>query len=678
MRERAPSEPSHEDDHVSRLLVDSLQDHAIYMLDRQGVVIRWSVGAERVQGFAADDIVGRDFGVLFAPEDQAANLPGKALEAADRDGRFEFEAWQLKKSGDRFYANAIANPVRDEAGELVGFALAARDITERHLAAIELRASEIRYRTLAESGSDVMLLVDPDLTTCHVSPAARAVLGYAPAELLLRPFTDVVHPDAAEQVRAVFQRAFLGELDNDKAVTTIQVRHKEGHFIWGEVAISLVLDQPSASKLIICSLRDVTARHLIAEQLIEAKITAEHASRQKAEFLANMSHELRTPLTAILGLHDLLHSDPTLSAKQERYLTMASNAGRSLLGIVNDVLDLSKIEAGEIAIQSVSFDLAQFAETCHHLALPQADAKSIYCRVHLSGDPVVLVGDAARLQQIVLNMLTNAVKFTETGGVDLRLSYRKDTSKLRIEVSDTGIGIAEDKVPLLFERFTQADESITRRYGGTGLGLAICKRLTELMGGEIGLRSKVGSGTTVWLEIHLEQAVSAEKSKTGQTNISSSAKYHVLLAEDNELNQEIISAILEQLGHTVTRVGDGVAAMNAVQSGDPFDVVLMDLQMPVMDGLSATRAIRVGEVANRRVPTPIIGLTANAMVEDVERCRSAGMQAHVAKPIEWGQLISAIDKVASKAPTLAPDLAARRGRRIPIVNEPSFAHQSLA
>lgn len=678
MRERAPSKPSYEGDLLSRLLVDSLQDHAIYMLDPQGVVTRWSLGAECVQGFSADDMVGRDFSVLYAAEDQAANLPGRALHAAHRDGRFEFQAWQLRKGGDRFYANAIVNAVKDGAGDLIGFALIARDITERHLAATEPCASEIRYRTLADSGSDVTLVVDPDLTTSHVSPAAQAVLGFAPAELLLRPLADVVHPDAAEQVKALLQRAFVGELGNDRAVTTIQVRHKGGHFIWGEVAINLVVDQPSASKLVICSLRDVTERHRAAEELTKAKITAENASRQKAEFLANMSHELRTPLTAILGLHDLLHSDPTLSAKQERYLTMASNAGRSLLGIVNDVLDLSKIEAGEIAIQSVSFDLAQFAETCHHLALPQADAKSIYCRTHLSGDSVDLMGDAARLQQIVLNMLTNAVKFTETGGVDLRMSYRTDTSKLRIEVSDTGIGIAEDKVPLLFERFTQADESITRRYGGTGLGLAICKRLTELMGGEIGLRSKVGSGTTVWLEIRLEQAVSAEKSKTAQTKVSSSGKYHVLLAEDNELNQEIISAILEQLGHTVTRVGDGVAAMNAVQSGDAFDVVLMDLQMPVMDGLSATRAIRVGEVANRRVPTPIIGLTANAMVEDVERCRSAGMQAHVAKPIEWGQLISAIDRVASKAPALAPDIAARRGPRVPIVNEPSFAHRSLA
>ena len=261
--------------------------------------------------------------------------------------------------------------------------------------------------------------------------------------------------------------------------------------------------------------------------------------------------------------------------------------------------------------------------------------------------PVTLLGDHDRLRQILLNLITNAVKFTERGRIVVGARYDPDRTRLRLSVSDTGIGIAPDKLPFLFGRFTQADTSITRRYGGTGLGLAISKRLVELMGGEIGVESQAGHGSTFWFEIPLSVA---EELPAALPNVARTARAlqprHVLLAEDNLVDQQIITAMIENAGHRVTAVGHGAAAVAGARS-DAFDVILMDIQMPVMDGLTAARAIREAEAAEDRRATPIIGLTANAMSEEIARCREAGMDAHVAKPIDWTELFATLDTIAA-------------------------------
>ena len=520
------------------------------------------------------------------------------------------------------------------------------DITARRRAEKAVRESEARYRMLADATSDVITQLDLDLVRRYASPACRAMLGYEPEEMVGLVPSATIHPDDAAAVKEVMIRLAAGAIPGDRATTTNRMRHKLGHWIWLEAAINLVRDPDTrAPRFLICALRDVTERQRTARELEQARAIAENAARIKADFVANMSHELRTPLTGIIGIHDLLRNDPTLEPQHRRYLTLAHDAGLSLLTIVNDVLDFSKIEAGQFSIEASPFPLEIFVASCREFGQESAKKKSLEIVSEMAGTPVTLLGDHNRLRQILLNLITNAVKFTERGSIGLNATYDRHRARLRIAVSDTGIGIAPDQLPFLFGRFTQADTSITRRYGGTGLGLAISKRLVELMGGEIGVTSQLGYGSTFWIELPLpvaqEPSAPLHMARSPQTLFPR----RVLLAEDNLVNQQIITAMIENDGHRVTVVDHGEAAVARALT-DEFDIILMDVQMPVMDGLTAARAIRRAEVAENRRATPIIGLTANAMTEDIARCHEAGMNAHLAKPIDWTELFATLDRIA--------------------------------
>ena len=531
------------------------------------------------------------------------------------------------------------------------------DITARRRAEDAVRDSETQYRMLADATSDVITRLDLDFRRSYVSPACRTVLGYEPEELIGQRPVDSAHPDDASAILALSRRLVAGDMPEDRGSITNRFRHKRGHWVWIEASLNLVRDPATREpRHIICSLRDVSERQRAAQHLERAKTVAENAARMKAEFVANMSHELRTPLTGILGVHDLLQADPALDERQRRYVTLARDAGRSLLAIVNDVLDFSKIEAGEMAIEAVAFDLAAVVDGCLGLGREAAAKKRLRVEARVTGATSPLKGDPNRLRQVLLNLVTNAVKFTDRGSVLVEAAYDGALSRLRVRVSDTGIGIPTDKIPLLFGRFAQADASTTRRYGGTGLGLAISKRLVELMGGQIGVDSLPGSGSTFWFDLPLSE-MSAVAQRPSAIAVAPARALRILLAEDNELNQDIIGAMLAARGHAVTTVGTGATAFDAVREAERFDVILMDMQMPVMDGLSATRAIRVWETAGGHVPTPIVGLTANALAEDIALCGSAGMNGHVAKPIEWSDLFAAIDRLATAGQAAVPAAA---------------------
>ncbi len=539
-----------------------------------------------------------------------------------------------------------------------------RDASARRQAQEALKESEALYRMLADTTSDVIMQLDLNMRRVYVSPACRLLVGYGPEEMIGHVGRDHVHPEDVPEVYAKLQAIVSGSAEGDTGRATYRVRHKDGHWVWVDASASLLRDAEGKPKTVITSLRDVTERQRFSRHLERAKAVAENATRQKSEFVANMSHELRTPLTGILGIHDLLQRDPTLGPQQRRYLDMARDAGRSLLSIVNDVLDFSKIEAGQLAIEKVPFRLSALVEACGELAAETAKKKALAFTLRTGGADLALMGDPARLRQVLLNLMTNAVKFTSAGGITVEVSYWNETSRMRIEVTDTGIGIPEDKLPLLFGRFSQADASTTRRYGGTGLGLAICKRLVELMGGEIGVVSKEGQGSMFWFDLPLGIAsAEGERPAAASSQKEVSLRHRVLLAEDNIVNQEIIAAMLTQRGHAVTVVDNGAAAAAAARAQPPFDLILMDLQMPVMDGLSATRVIRASEAAEGWGAVPIVGLTANAMLEDVERCLEAGMMAHVAKPIDWAELFVTVDRVIAVATArTVPAAAAVAGR----------------
>jgi signal transduction histidine kinase/DNA-binding response OmpR family regulator len=381
---------------------------------------------------------------------------------------------------------------------------------------------------------------------------------------------------------------------------------------------------------------DITLRKR-EEERIRALLEA------KSEFLANMSHELRTPLTAILGVTDLLLAGDYRATQRGDFLELQRTAGRGLLTLINDVLDFSRIEAGQLAIENVPIFLRAKVKNCMALVADDAARKGLELTSWVADAvPDVVMGDPARLRQVLVNLLANAVKFTDRGAVRLTLERTADVApSLRFAVTDTGIGIAPEKLPLLFDRFVQADSSTTRRFGGTGLGLAISKRLAELMGGRIEVESKSGSGSTFSLTLELR-----EPAETLTTPAAPAAPaglplraYRILLAEDNDLNRQIIATVLAQAGHDVTSVNCGAQAI-AAASRDRFDLILMDVQMPGMDGYAAARAIRAAEHAARRIP--IIALSANPLAEEAERCLGAGMDLYVPKPVDWPRLFAAM------------------------------------
>jgi CheY-like chemotaxis protein len=376
----------------------------------------------------------------------------------------------------------------------------------------------------------------------------------------------------------------------------------------------------------------------------------------KSQFLANMSHEIRTPLNGVLAMADVMARDE-LGTRQRERLGVIRESGELLLSVINDVLDLSKIEAGRLELATCDFSLDEMAEGAVSAFQVMAHGKGL--RFGIAVDPGAAGwwrGDPDRIRQVLSNLVSNAIKFTVEGAVAVRFSLGP-TGGLRLTVSDTGIGIAQDKLPTLFEKFIQADNSTTRRFGGTGLGLAICRELSQLMGGQVTARSIEGEGSTFVVDLPLARGAAPRAAEpAGVAEPHDQRRLRILAAEDNATNQKVLQAVMEPLDVHLQIVPDGREAVDAWRGGG-FDLILMDIQMPVMDGVEAAKAIRAAELSERLPRTPILALTANALVHQVEAYLAAGMDGHVSKPIELKRLYDAIETAVANSALARPQAA---------------------
>ena len=533
-----------------------------------------------------------------------------------------------------------------------------------------------RFRELFDHVSDVVWIQDLAGNILETNEIGYKTLGYTREELLALKVEDICGPDDPALVSITLQ-------EQGQAVYRTSRRHKLGLKIPFEVKANQIVYKDAPCILTVA--RDITTireaeevirrQNLILEDMVDqrtaalsaamvdlenARQAAESANLAKSQFLANMSHEIRTPINGVLGAIDLLlNSD--ITDKQRRLLENARDSGNILLVLINDILDLSRIEASEMVLEKIPFHLSALVEEVVHLLAREAQAKglAIACRI-FPGTPFRVQGDPVRLRQILLNLSSNAIKFTHTGHIAVGVrcvQEQADTATIRVEVQDTGIGIAPEVQSVIFEPFRQGDGSMTRKFGGSGLGLAIVKHLVTLMGGEIGVDSQPGLGSTFWFSIpFLKDSRVAPDSvvlKDGDRHNlpvaaaqkrTFAAAARILLAEDNLVNQEIASAMLTHMGCLVDVVSDGVQALEAL-TREHYDLVFMDCQMPELDGYEATKAIRAGE-SGAAGPSrlPIIALTAHAMAGDRELCLAAGMDDYLAKPFNLEQLREILDK----------------------------------
>ncbi len=520
------------------------------------------------------------------------------------------------------------------------------ELARRSRAEQSARENEERYRLLADNSSDLIVLTR-DGKPVYVSPAARRLYGIEPEELIGTKIEDRVHPDDLPALEA----AAAEVRTKGEALVAYRCRNKKGEMISVEASWrgSPASDGEAAGLVVVA--RDVTQRVRNEEALRAAKEHADAANRAKSSFLAHMSHEIRTPMNGILGMNHLLMATG-LDAKQRDYARTIGDSASLLLRIIDDILDVSKLEAGKVEIEYADFDLDKTLDDVVSILRPRAAQKDVRLGMTVSPDACGWFrGDAVRLRQVLLNIAGNAVKFTDRGHVDIDVTVPRalgDHAVLRFEIIDTGVGIDPAAQATLFQKFTQADVSISRRFGGTGLGLAIAKQLVELMGGTIDFSSVAGKGSLFCFEIPLQrvEAPPAKASEAAAPDSASEPKraLDVLIADDNKVNQHVAQLIVSHAGHRVDLADDGRQAVDAARAKD-YDVILMDLQMPELDGIAAAKEIR--NLPGRAGQVPIIALTSHAMAGTREEVLAAGMDDYVSKPFDAQMLLAKLQHLAA-------------------------------
>jgi two-component system, sensor histidine kinase len=539
-------------------------------------------------------------------------------------------------------------------------------IEQRKIAEAQIMASEEKYRGIIENMDLGMLETDADGKIVLAHPRFLKLTGYKAKDLVGKDPKSILVNRQSEKIMLEQEES---RRKGEYGVYEIQLKKKNGDPMWVIVSRAPIFNENKEFTGALGIHFDISHRKQIESDLQSAKAEAEALLKSKELFLANISHEIRTPMNAILGMSRLISETP-LNSTQHQYLSAINTSAHGLMVIINDVLDMSKINAGKFTIETIDLDIDSVLNSLHQSLSFKAEEKGIY--LHCKRDPRIqryLKGDPTRLSQILTNLVSNAIKFTASGGVDVYMELietRNGADKIQFSVKDTGVGIDTDKLKSVFQSFTQEDETITRKYGGTGLGLAIAKQLVELFGGSFEVASKKGVGSTFSFTIHMahgQEIVAAQKTNYENKDLKGA---RILLVEDNEINQFLAVTILKKWNAVIETSMNGIEALDAL-SKNTFDLILMDMQMPEMDGIQATQIIR----KDLKLNLPIIALTANAIKGEKDKCLEAGMTDYVSKPFDQDELYAKIVALSGFAGT------SKKSRKPKVSKEKSVARFSL-
>ena len=631
-----------------RTALDESPD-VVVLKDAQGDFLLCNRTVADLYGTTPDAMIGKSDGDFSATPEQDAFFRENVLGIM-RSGitQVVMEESTDDRTGEVRYFKSIKKPFKNKDGDNCILVIA-HDVTDIRTAQARVEASERQLSLVMQATGEG--LWDWRIDTGELRHNSRwyDLLGYTAQEMTgtLQDFTRLLHPDEKNEV----QRLLHDSLQHGRPYHhEHRMRHRDGHWIWvldrGEV---VERDNQGQPMRMVGSFSNIQQRKAVEFDLVEAKQQAELASKAKSVFLANMSHEIRTPMNGIIGMLSLLQASG-LQADQADMAQMIQQSADALTRLIDEILDISKIEAGKLELRSEQVNLHQLIQSCTQLHAAAAEAKGLRVVTQLSCClPTTLQADPYRLRQIINNLLNNAIKFTPAG--QIQLEARSDGQHWKCEIQDSGIGISAAQQARLFKPFSQVDDSSTRHHGGTGLGLSISKRLVEAMGGEIGLDSTLGQGSCFWFRLPLHAGTNLPEDTQGALQPSGTtalSSHHlprpeVLVVEDHPLNQKMILAILDKLGARHTLAENGLAALHALKERS-YDIVLMDCQMPVMDGYEAVRRIRSGEAGAAAVGARILALTANAMPEDVHRCEQAGFDMHLPKPVTLDTIRTALQK----------------------------------
>ncbi|MDY7000549.1 MAG: PAS domain S-box protein [Thermodesulfobacteriota bacterium] len=656
--------------------------NGLFVLNKEFQVVLWNPAMEKISNVSKDKVIKIESKKLwdFFPHVKDVGTDKLLQRAMAGETILNQENPFYLPDGKSGFTSESFIPLKNFDGRIKGIIGVVRDITERKRAEEVLRKSEEFGFSLLNNSPNPIAVINLDTSLRFVNPALEKLTGFSSKEII---GTKPPYPWWQDELRAKMDKDFQASVQEGADKLEEFFQKKNGEQFWVEITFTPVTCD-GEFKYYLTNWVDITERKRTEESLVKAKEAAQAANRAKSRFLATISHELRTPLNGIMGLLHLIETTP-LDQEQKEYVEISLNSSQGLLTIINDILSISQVEAGRIKIVEREFNLSDIVHSVIEAFKHQVAQKGVmvYCDIEES-IPDILVGDGGRIRQILFNLVGNSVKFTEQGEVRVEASLlpvgdHGDNVGLLFSVSDTGMGIPDDRLEHVFEAFTQVDNSDTRRFQGTGLGLGIVKEFVGLMYGTIALESEEGVGTTVYFTVKVkrpgplpkERRTALERRRTyapitpspslpaeRQPESSSERRitrgrrktdmsfvsFMVLLVEDDPVSRISAMRMLEKIGHTVTAVRNGKEALAALEK-DRFDVVFMDVQMPVMDGVEATEKIRSAKFASFDPNIPIVALTAHAMEGDKEKFLKAGMDLYIAKPMDMDELAGVLARI---------------------------------